>query len=136
MKQIDEGRIDIRPKEDGVQIVITDRIANTVIAEAHLTPEQFCEALSHVSKVKCNVLIGDVNRIGKKHENEMFEFKLPEGTTIWSREELDLRALAQSQLENGWIADGYFGSQNSFFEKDGEPWARCTVRRWVKYGDN
>ena len=32
----------------------------------------------------------------------------------------------------GWTSDDYFGFQHSFFMKDGEEWARVTVRRWVE----
>ena len=32
---------------------------------------------------------------------------------------------------DGWIADGYFHSQNSFFEKDKKKYARDVIRRWI-----
>ena len=45
--------------------------------------------------------------------------------------QLELQKIAQSHLSDGWIADAYFGSQNSFFKKDGKQYARATIRRWL-----
>lgn len=77
-----------------------------------------------------------LDRVGKKQENKLFEFELPKD---FKREyfkgradqEIELQQLAQSQLSDGWIAENYFGSQDSFFTKDGKKYARVTIRRWI-----
>ena len=35
------------------------------------------------------------------------------------------------QIEDPNAATTFFGSQNSFFKRDGKQYARCTIRRWV-----
>jgi hypothetical protein len=48
------------------------------------------------------------------------------------RNEVAVKAAAEYVAKNrpGWIARTYFGSQNSFFTKNGKQYARCTIERW------
>jgi len=80
--------------------------------------------------VECEIEVRGLEKIGKKHENKRFEFEIPRDLAS-SRNESELQKLAQSLLKDGWIAERYFSSQDSFFKKDGVQYARCTIRRWV-----
>ena len=71
-----------------------------------------------------------MKKIGKKHENKYFEFEIAYSK---SKEDLTLacnEALFQQGMHE-WEADNYYGSQNSFFSKDGKDYARVVIRRWV-----
>lgn len=125
-----EGKISIFISATGTIIQIKDNQANAQFVEVFLTPEELSMALGRQAHVPCKIDVYNIEKIGKKHENESFVFEIPPNLTT-SRNSDELQKIAQSLLSDGWIADGYFGSQNSFFQKDGKHYARCTIRRWI-----
>lgn len=125
-----KGKISILIGRDGSTIEIEDDVANTTFVKVILTPEQLSEALGRVMYVDCKLEVAGLDRVGKKHENETFVFEIPEHLANSSKTE-ELRKIAQSKLTDGWLAEGYFASQNTFFKKEGVQYARCTIRRYV-----
>ena len=125
-----EGRISVLINRDGTTIEVEDENANAMFLKITLTPEQLSAALSRQKAVECEIEVRGLEKIGKKHENKRFEFEIPSDLAS-SRNENELQKLAQSLLSDGWIAERYFSSQDSFFKKDGVQYARCTIRRWV-----
>jgi hypothetical protein len=125
-----EGRISVLINRDGTTIEVEDENANARFLKITLTPEQLSAALSRQMAVECEIEVRGLEKIGKKHENKRFEFEIPSDLAS-SRNDLELQKLAQSLLSDGWIAEKYFSSQNSFFKKDGVQYAICTIRRWV-----
>jgi hypothetical protein len=125
-----EGRISVLINRDGTTIEVEDENANARFLKITLTPEQLSAALSRQMAVECEIEVKGLEKIGKKHENKRFEFEIP-SDLVSSRNENELQKLAQSLLNDGWIAERYFSSQDSFFKKDGVQYARCTIRRWV-----
>lgn len=125
-----EGRISVLINQDGTTIEVEDENANARFLKITLTPEQLSAALSRQMAVECEIEVRGLEKIGKKHENKRFEFEIPSDLAS-SRNESELQKLAQSLLTDGWIAERYFSSQDSFFKKDGVQYARCTIRRWV-----
>ena len=81
----------------------------------------------------CEFITRGLDVIGKRHEWETFEFMIPENVLVLDKSGYAERLAnhANTLLSDGWEAEGYFGSQNSFFTKDGKNWARCTIRRYV-----
>lgn len=124
-----EGKITILINRDETTIEIKDENANVRFVSVKLTPEQLSAALSRQMCVECELEVKGIENVGKIHENKSFEFEIPESLPT-RRNELELQKIAQSKLSDGWIADAYFGSQNSFFKKDGKQYARVTIRRW------
>jgi hypothetical protein len=124
-----EGRISLLINRDETTIEVEDENANARFLKITLTPEQLSAALSRQCSVECQIEVRGLEKIGKKHENKYFEFEIPIELAS-SRNENELQNLAQSLLKDGWIAEKYFSSQNSFFKKDGVQYARCTIRRW------
>lgn len=63
-----------------------------------------------------------------------FEFKIPE-RLYWShrssKEKEELFARALRACPSDWSIDTYFSSQNSFFKKGKNYYARTTIRRWI-----
>ena len=125
-----EGKISILINPDATTIEVEDENANTRFLTITLTPEQLSAALSRQMAIECEIEVKGLEKIGKKHENKSFEFEIPSDLAS-SRNENELQKLAQSLLNDGWIAESYFSSQNSFFKKDGVQYARCTIRRWI-----
>ena len=131
-----EGRISIFVDEDGARIEITDHSSMTRFVKATLTSGQFMACLGRQGHVNCDLSVVGLDKVGKTVENSKLEFKIPAELYEIRYKEPDYftevaQLVAQNQLTDGWIADSYFGSQGSFFQKDGEQWARVTIRRWV-----
>jgi len=125
-----QGSISILINREYTTIEIEDENANTRFVKVTLTAEQLSAALSRQMSVECELEVKGLNRVGKKHENKAFEFEIPKELRS-SDNKKELNNLAQSQLTDGWIADTYFGSQNSFFTKDDKQYARVIIRRWI-----
>lgn len=125
-----QGKITFLINPDGATIEIEDDKANTTFLTVNLTPSQLMACLSRQGYVDCELDIKGLDRVGKTHEAKEFTIEIPEKLNNSSHQD-DLQKIIQSQLTDGWIADGYFGSQNSFFRKDGKQYARCIIRRYV-----
>jgi uncharacterized protein YggL (DUF469 family) len=125
-----EGRISILINREGTTIEIEDENANARFLKVSLTPEQLSMALSRQMSVECEIEVNALHKIGKRHENKSFEFEIPKDLAS-SRDAQKLQQIAQSLLSDGWMADNYFSSQNSFFKKGETQYARCTIRRWT-----
>lgn len=111
--------------EDGLRIEVRDALSRAGFVDIFLTPEQVCMAFSRLSNTPCKMEIRDLDKIGKKMEHKSFEFEiLGEG-----KESAAIQAA--KVCPEGWTPELYFGSQNSFFERDDKRFARCTIRRWV-----
>lgn len=131
-----QGDITLLVSSDGASIELRDREANITFAVLNISAADFCAALSRQAHVKCDIDLYSIDRLGKKHECKKFEFKLPDGFNRSYGEDrkaqdIMLGEFAQRQLTDGWISESYFSSQDSFFSKDGENWARVVIRRWV-----
>lgn len=124
------GKISLFIGRDETTIEIEDAQANTTFLKVRLTPEQLSMALSRQAYVDCELEVAGLDRVGKKHEHTTFEFEIPKELAT-STKEKELQELAQSQLTDGWIAEGYFSSQSTFFKKGDVQFARCTIRRYV-----
>ena len=131
-----KGNITILVDGNGARIEVEDESSGVRFLKINLSAEQFMACLGRLSMVECDIDVRWLDLIGKMRETGKHEFKIPaelyglryERGTFFTDA---LQELAQSQLTDGWIADSYFGSQGSFFQKDGEQWARVTTRRWV-----
>ena len=130
-----EGQISILVNREYTTIEVRDRNAITTFCTVKLTPEQLSAALFRQVQVKCDVKVRGIDRLGKKHENKDFIFELPKHLQGYDADRDEIRKLGQFLIDEdkeGWILDGGFRSQNSFF-KDGKDrhMARAIARRWI-----
>lgn len=127
-----KGNITLLCERNIIRLEVKDDNACATFLKIDLTPEQFCAALGRLSSVPCEIDVFNLGKIGKVHENKTFEFQLPKGVKEnWKEREAMAYQVALGATPDGWTPDNYFGSQGSFFEKDGKSYARCTIRRWV-----
>lgn len=126
-----KGSITILIDEEETTIEIMDELSRITFVEVKLTPQQLSAALSRLCNIDCEIDVMGLDRVGKKHEHDKLEFEITDSLRS-SRNEKLLQHIAQSKLSDGWIAESYFGSKDSFFTKDGKPYARVTIRRWVE----
>jgi hypothetical protein len=126
-----KGQISILINREYTTIEVRDDNANTTFAKVTLTPEQLSAALSRQMYVECELDVRGLDRIGKQHENKSFEFEITEDQ-LRRKDSKELHSIAQktiSMLNEEWIAEDYFSSQDSTFTKNGKYFAKCTIRR-------
>ena len=127
------AKVTILCSKDGVTIEVDDDDANTSFLKLTLSPEQWCAALGRLAFVSCEECeVVALNHVGLVHESRDWDFPLSEDIKGYNK---DRKSIAQHEADMkcpiGWTPDKYYGSQNSFFQKDGKWWARTRIRRWV-----
>ena len=128
---LNNASISILIHSDHTTIEIMDENARVRFVEIELTPQQLSQALSRLSRTNCSVEVHGLDRIGKKMIHKSIEFECGELYHHDRKDEQKLIALCKAACPEGWTPDNYFGSQNSFFTKDGKRFARCTIRQWI-----
>jgi len=123
------GRISLLIDERGLTVEVYDEASGECVVDLELPPKETCQALGRLVHIPCKVRYGELDRVGKKMETDYIVFPIPKHDYN-DRNRVATEACAQYCPE-GWIADNYYGSQGSFFEKEDQQYARCTVRRWV-----
>lgn len=135
MIQLKEAQISIFISAESTTIELHDKTSSTKFAQIKLTPEQLSMALSRLSNTPCEITLQGLDRLNKYLEVDSMCFELPDDFSRYERDHDRLKLLADAALPIGWVHDNYFGSQNSFFERDGKRFARVTIRRWVEEQD-
>ncbi len=125
-----DGNITILINPEITRIEIRDKKSNTKFCDIKLTPEQLSTALSRVAHTKCEIEVHDLDKIGKQHKVSDFVFEIPDDLYGSANSEA-VYNIAEKLLKDGWVADKYFGSQNSFFKGDGKTYAKAIIRRWI-----
>ena len=126
-----QGQLTIsRQTGDGerISIRIRDERAGIEFVELTLTLEQYAQAISGLSCVPCEVAVQGLENVGKRLETD--ELVFPIGFPEYGRQKEVAAKRAAEWCPAGWVPNLHFGSQNSFFQLDGETWARCSIRRW------
>jgi len=127
-----EGGVSILINDDGMRIEVEDRKSRTAFIRLKLNRKQTCQALSRLCTT-CEMDIRGLDRVGKRHEHKVFEFKMPP-SEYKTRKKIAVEEVKRV-CPTGWIPDIGFSSQNSFFNKgkyeERDEWARTTIRRYV-----
>ena len=135
--KLQDGAISFLVNPGRTTIEIHDRVSGVMFAEIRLTDEQVVQMMSRLSFTDCDISVFGLDKIGKKMESASFEFELPDGfQRSKGGEDNNLNRVCWYALRASefslWEPQLYFGSQNSFFSKDGKQYARTVVRRWVE----
>lgn len=120
----------------GLEIELHDDISGTNFAKIFLDSKATCEALSRLARTECTKAeVKDLDKVGKKQEIDHIKFKFSNKPYYGEERRRLAYEEALKNCPEGWEVDNNFGSQNSFFSKDNEDWARATIRRWVENND-
>jgi len=126
------GKITIsRPSGSGcdyIAIGIYDDDANIRFCEARIKYAYFAQLVTGLAHVDCDLEVIGLQNVGKKREWKKLEFPF-DGAPFYAKDEA--RKEMVKHVPEGWTASGHFGSQNSFFQREGIGWARTTIERWV-----
>lgn len=125
------AKVTILFDRDGMSIDVRDGDAAISFLRLRLDPVQACSAMGQLAYTHATLAeVRGLDCVGKKMENQTLAFPLPPEADYPNQKKL-AAAAAEAHCPEGWTHDNYFGSQESFFQKDGKPWARVTIRRWV-----
>ncbi len=72
------GDITIIVNTDLIKISVRDKASREIIVSVNITPSGFCDALGRLGNVPCDIDVGVLERVGKKHECKKLEFPLPD----------------------------------------------------------
>ena len=129
-----EGSITILCGSEGVDIELHDEKARSDFVSVHLTPRQWTQALGrlgHTNVAKMEVV--NLDKVGLVHQNRIFEFPIKHigNYSLYKNKPKVVGREADKVCPKGWVPDTFFASQDSFFFKNDEEWARTIIRRWV-----
>ena len=126
-----DGQITFLINRENTTIELRDKNAAIVFAKLELNAHQTIDILSRLSDVECKIELNALEFLGKKHECKNFTFEIPKSLYMKRNNKSDLVEIANNKLTDGWVAEPYFSSQNSFSRKDEKFYATCTIRRWL-----
>lgn len=130
-----KSRIQVSHQEDGVTITIQDELSSIHFHELKMSVDEFHKAFCRQGFAEGQSELRGVDKVGLKMEHQPFEFQLPPDAGFRDVEvakEIVKREMFKAGFRD-WVPSIYFNSQNSFFKNDdGEPMARCIIRRWVQ----
>jgi hypothetical protein len=115
-----------------IQITVKDCGSRVSFLTVDISYEDFAECLTGMSNVTCSLETRGLHNVGKVRETEPLTFKMPSkyGGKKEARQEV------VKHTPEGWTADNYFGSQDSFFYVEDQQWARTSISRWVEDESN
>jgi hypothetical protein len=117
------SRVEYSHGEPTIEIRLHDSDSVTGVT-AKLSLKDYALAISGLARVDCDIEAEYPERFGLKRESMDLEFPC---------ENRDYAcAEAYQASSEGWEPSCYFGSQSSFFQRDGKQWARTTAYRWLK----
>lgn len=125
-----KGNIDILYNNGDVLIKVLDGLSSETLFETKIDPETFLQAsMGRLSRTKVEYEHGELSRIGKKMVVEKLVFEVPKRAQF--RDIGEVIELANAACPEGWIHDGTFNSQGSFFHEKGVDYAKTVMRQWV-----
>ena len=114
-----------------ISITVRDSDAGIEFLEIDISLESFAECITGLAYAECDIEFSGLENVGKQIERDTIEFEIPEYIYFGTRKEIAYK-LAKETAPDGWIVSNYFGSQSSFFRKDGKDYARTSISRWVE----
>jgi hypothetical protein len=116
--------------ENGLHIEIMCAKSGVMFFEADVSPSKFCQMMGRLVHVKVDADVMNLDKVGKTLEMDTLRFEMPKDCEYNKQRAVAIK-LAHKACPEGWQPDEYFGSQNSFYHKDGKNMAQTTIRRWV-----
>lgn len=113
-----------------IEVRIKDMDAGVTFAEIHIPLADFASCLTGMSYVDCEMELRGTDNLGKLKVSESFDVSMGKEESYSDRKGR-AKAAALSQCPEGWVISTYFGSQGSFYTKDGEEFGRTTITKWI-----
>ena len=113
-----------------IKISIEDSDAIITFLDIEIDLADFAKCITGLGMVDCDMEVRGLENVGKKRESMPIVFEMP--SVGWGMKRGTAVELSQKAAPEGWTCSTYFGSQDSFFTKDGRDYARTTAYRWVE----
>ncbi len=121
-----KGSITFLPSQEGTTIKVRCETSKITFLEVTLTNDQLASMMSRLANTECEIEVKGLDKVGKQHEHQQFEFEYDKKENVkWICE------MAVEKEFKDWTSDHHYGSQNSFFQRDGKNFARTMIRRWI-----
>lgn len=114
-----------------ISIAVKDTDARIEFLELEINLDKFAECLTGMADVECEMEFRGLENVGKKIETMPLEFEVEERCYGDERKQNAIN-LARNAAPKGWSPSTYFGSQSSFFQRNGKSYARTSASRWVE----
>lgn len=114
------------PSENKMSVRLTDSSSGTRFVTAEVDMLDFMEALTGLGEVDCTITTNRIDTVGKIRQVKSLEFPVKA-----FRDKKQAAVEAAKHCPEGWEFINYFGSQTSFFDKDGVQYARTQMVRYV-----
>jgi hypothetical protein len=126
------SRVTSNMGDDYIEIEIRDKPSRQTAFRGRMSLQDFAMLVTGRGDVPIEAEWSGLDRVGKIMEMREIEFPIPANAGHGERRKRIAIAEAARHTPDGWFADTYFASLSSFFCKNGEDWARTTIRRWVE----
>ncbi len=116
-----------------INVTLRDEKSRIRFVTATISRTNFADALFGLSEVECDIKVKGLVNVGRKKVTKSLEFKMDLVDDDYGDVRKD-RALeiARSHCGYEWsVWDTRFSSQTSFFDKDGELWARTSLYKFI-----
>jgi hypothetical protein len=114
--------------EDGMSIEVFDKKASLPIFEIVLDKDKTLQVLSRYARTYCDMKTYNLDKIGKKMKMATLYVNLGNNVSWHDREDAKEKILKSTP--EGWEADLFLNSQETFFQFEGDSWVQTTIRRW------
>lgn len=126
------SRVTSNMDDDYISIEIRDGPSRQTAFRGRMSLRDFALLVTGRGDMPAEAEWFGLDRVGKRLEIRHIEFPIPTNAGYGERRKRIAISEAARHTPDGWSADTYFGAQDSFFCKNGEDWARTTIRRWVE----
>ncbi len=117
-----------RWSNDRIGITIQDEASNIQFVDVSMNFSDFAEAITGHSNMPCEGEVRGLQYVGMERvcENRTVEYPLG------GYNKADMRAWLETNCqEDGWLVNGYLGSQSSVIHKDGKTFLNYSVTKYV-----
>lgn len=112
--------------EEDIVIEIEDD--NLKFVKLTLSLDDMMRALTGLAMVRGEMVVSNLDKVGKVCISDTIEFPVGDGY----RDKEKAIAELPKYVPEGWIGSTYFGSQSSFFQRDGQTWATTSIYKYVE----
>lgn len=124
-----EGKVTISKNSSGkVYLSVEDNNSGIKFVEVELSMKDFADAMFGLAFRPCKYITRGLDKLGKQYISEEYIFEI-EG--YGNKEAARKIAQTLSEQDPTWDYSTYFGSQGSFFSKDGKQFAKTTRFKYI-----
>lgn len=125
------SRINSNTEADYIGITIKDQNSRISFLDLKMSYENLAKVLIGSYEVDCTLEVRDLLKVGKKKITKDIIAEMPEGVS-WEKRSIVAHDQCLKELEAGWEVSTYFGSKDSFFEKDGVRYCKGNAYTYVE----